>query len=46
MQILQEQKSALSPIDVNQATEPAYFALKMGKLFMTEFLAINARNQK
>jgi len=36
MQILQEQKSALPPTPVNRVTEPAYRALKIEKLFMTE----------
>ncbi len=37
--IAEEQKSALPPSPVNRATEPAYFALQIGKLFMTVSLA-------
>ncbi|WP_404359863.1 hypothetical protein [Methylotuvimicrobium sp. KM1] len=36
--IAEEQKSALPPTPVNRATEPAYLALKIRKLFMTESL--------
>ncbi|CCE24803.1 protein of unknown function [Methylotuvimicrobium alcaliphilum 20Z] len=40
MQILQEQKSALSPTPANRVTEPAYPQSKIGKLFITKSLGL------